>query len=309
MAQQLDDPQTWAWLIAAQGLAAYLNGDWRRAGELCDRSGAIFRTQCTGATWEVDTTTLLSLWSLQLRGELVELGRRWPVHLKEARERGDRYLETNLDTFLMSTLRLAADDPKGAEAELCRVMDQESHQSFRVQQNEWHGALIQIKLYCKEGAAAWDFLARRYAPLLIRSHLMHLQKIKMLFYERRARCALAAAADAADPGPLLRSARRDAKRLHREGMAWATALAYPIEAGIAAARGDRSRAATLFAAAVNHLEAVDMHLYAAASRRRLGELLGGDEGRAQVERADSWMRQQTIQDPARMAAIFAPVVA
>src|SRR5262249_35775537 len=53
MAQQLDDPQTWARLIAAQGLAAYLSGDWRRAGELCDRSAAIFRTQCTGATWEV----------------------------------------------------------------------------------------------------------------------------------------------------------------------------------------------------------------------------------------------------------------
>ena len=52
-----------------------------------------------------------------------------------------------------------------------------------------------------------------------------------------------------------------------------------------------------------------MNLYAAASRRRLGEILGGDEGRAQLERADSWMNQQGIRNPARMADVFAPVVA
>ena len=130
----------------------------------------------------------------------------------------------------------------------------------------------------------------------------------MIFYERRAHCALAAAADAADPGPLLRSAGRDARRLEREGMAWSMALARPIRAGIAAACGDRATAVRLFADAVSDLEAVDMNLYAAGRRRRLGELLGGAEGQAQVERADSWMRQQTIRDPARMANVFAAVV-
>ena len=111
------------------------------------------------------------------------------------------------------------------------------------------------------------------------------------------------------PGPLLESAGRDAGRLQREGMSWSRALAGPILAGVAAARGYRSRAATLVAEAVTQRESVEMNLYAAASRRRLGEILGEDEGRAQVERADSWMRQKGIQDPARMADVFAPVVA
>jgi hypothetical protein len=134
---------------------------------------------------------------------------------------------------------------------------------------------------------------------------MRIQKIKVFFYERRARCALAAAAVAERPGPLLKSAERDAQRLDSEGMAWSRALAYPIRAGIAAARGDRSGATRLFAAAVMHLGAVDMNLYAAASRRRLGELMERPEGFAEVERADSWMRQQNIQDPARVANVFA----
>jgi hypothetical protein len=129
-----------------------------------------------------------------------------------------------------------------------------------------------------------------------------------LFYELRARCALAAARGAADPNPLLRAAERDARRLDREGMAWSRALALPIRAGVATARGDRSLAATLFASAVTDLEAIDMNLFAAAARRRLGEILGGHEGKSHVEWANSSMCQQTIQNPARMADLFAPVV-
>ena len=86
-------------------------------------------------------------------------------------------------------------------------------------------------------------------------------------------------------------------------------MACPIKAGVAAARGHSSQAANLFALALTQLEAVDMHLYAAASRRRLGEILGGDDGKAQVDRADSWMREQSIQNPARIADVFTAVVA
>jgi serine/threonine protein kinase len=308
IAHRLDDPHTTGLVVVAQGIAAYFAGYWKRASELCDRAGVMLSTQCTGATWEVDRSRLFALWSLQFRGELAELGRRWPIVLQEARERGDRYLITNLNTLLLSTLRLAADDPEGAEVELRQVMGQWSQQGFHVQHNEAFGAEVQIRLYRGDGVGAWNFVSMHYAPSLVQSYLKRLQKIRVFFYERRARCALAAAQSAADPGPLVRSAERDAWRLGRERAAWSRALAYPIRAGVAAARGDRSRAANLFADAVTHLEAVDMNLYAAASRRRLGELLGGAEGQAQVERADSWMRQQTIRDPARMANVFAAVV-
>jgi hypothetical protein len=64
----------------------------------------------------------------------------------------------------------------------------------------------------------------------------------------------------------------------------------------------------LFAEAVQ-LDAVDMNLYAAASRHRLGEILRADEDRAQVERVDSGMKEQGIQKPVRIADVFAPVVA
>ena len=49
-----------------------------------------------------------------------------------------------------------------------------------------------------------------------------------------------------------------------------------------------------------------MGLFAAAARRRLGGLLGGDEGRALIAQADAWMAGQEIRNPARMAACIAP---
>ncbi len=308
IAQRLDNPQLWGRVFAAQGIAAYMSGQWKRAGELCERAEDIFRTRCTGVTFELDTMILFSLWSLQYRGEVAELGRRWPVVLKEAMERGDRHMVTNLNTFLMSTLRLAADDPEGAVAELRPALGQWTQQGFHIQHNEWFGAEVQIRLYRGDGNGAWNFFTTRYAAIPgsiapdadPEGQDILLREAGPLCARRGLRCRR--------PRPALRSAERDARRLDREGMPWSRALSLPIRAGVAAARGDKSRAATLFALAVKQLEAVDMNLYAAASRRRLGEILGGDQGRAQVEQADSWMNQQDIRNPARMADVFAPAV-
>jgi eukaryotic-like serine/threonine-protein kinase len=307
IAAQLDNPHLQGGVVLARGTGAYLMGRWKQSVELNDLAGFIFRTRCTGMTFEIDWSVLFSLWSLQFQGELAELGRRWPIALKEAQDRGDRHIVVNLNTMLMTTQRLAADDPEGALASLRPAIDLWTPRGFHTPHNEWFSAELHIRLYQRDGRGAWDFLTTQYWPPLRKSQRLRFhQKNRIFFYERRASCALAAAVDATDPAPLLRAAEIDARRLEREMMPWSTALSIPIRAAIASRRGNKSRAAELFAEAVKQLEAVDMNLYAAASRRRLGELLGGDEGQAQVELADSRMRQQGILKPAQMADVFAP---
>ena len=49
-----------------------------------------------------------------------------------------------------------------------------------------------------------------------------------------------------------------------------------------------------------------MNLYAAAARRRLGELLGGAAGRALIEDADRFFAGQNVKNPSRMVALIVP---
>jgi hypothetical protein len=78
-----------------------------------------------------------------------------------------------------------------------------------------------------------------------------------------------------------------------------------VEAGVAGVRGD-GRAADLLATATAELDAVDMPLAAAAARRRLGILLGGDRGRELAAAADGWMASRGVRNPARMTAALVP---
>ena len=295
-------------IVLARGMAAYFSGRWREATECFDRGLEVVRDHSTGFTWEINVANLYALWSLQFEGRIGEVSRRWPAFLEEARDRGDRHMVALLNSFLLSTLRLASDDPDGAERGLMQSMDWGPRQGFLVLNNEEFGAEVQNHLYRGDGAAAWDLIANRYAPSLARSHLLRFQKVRIFFYERRARCALAAVTSGGDPRRLLKAAEADARRLRRERMPWADALSRMVLAGLAATRGDRAGAREGFADAMQSLEGVDMHLHAATARRRLGEAMGGDQGRALVAEADEWMSREGIRNPERMADIFAPAV-
>ena len=89
-------------------------------------------------------------------------------------------------------------------------------------------------------------------------------------------------------------------------MPWIDPLARIIRAAIAVLRGDTPTAIQLLEDSVERFDQVDMSLHAAVARRRLGELLGGDAGRALVAQADSWMASQGIVNSSRMTALFAP---
>jgi hypothetical protein len=289
----------------ADAIAALMLGRWRAAREAFDRAEVIFRDRCTGVAWELDTVHNLALWATIYMGDFVELRRRWPVLLQEAQERGDLYAITTLNTHYMTLLRLADDDPAGARRELDAVMGRWSHRGFHVQHSTAFRAHVDIDLYRGDGLDAWRRIQRHRAAYR-RSMLLRVQLLRIEFFELRGRGALAAALTADRPGPLLRSAARDAKRLDREGEPWARAHAELLRAGIAAARGDNPRAIAHLSAAADQFEAVEMPLHAAAARRRLGELLGGVQGLEFTLQADEWMRAQTIRDPARMASVYAP---
>jgi eukaryotic-like serine/threonine-protein kinase len=310
LAQKVDDPYASAMVTLARGVAAYLEGRWRDAREDCDRAETIFRDRCTGVAWELDTASAFGLWSLSHLGEVAELCRRWPILLTQARERGDLYAVMNLSSYLMSVVRLAANDPQTARAELRATMAQWSRQGYHVQHNDALWAGVQIELYCGDGQSAWNLIHQSW-PALRRSLLLRVQFIRTSMNFLRARAALAAAVELKDSRQdearrLLAVAARAARSLEREGMPCPSAYSHMIRAGLAALRGDTARAAILLAETVERFDAVEMGLCAASVRRRLGELIGGDRGAADVAHADQWMIDQKIENPAAMASMILP---
>jgi eukaryotic-like serine/threonine-protein kinase len=311
LASRVEHPYALGMVALARGVSAYLEGRWSLAQLECDRAETIFRDRCTGVAWELDTAHAFALWGLSHQGAVAELARRWPILLNLARARGDLYAVMNLSSYIMSIVRLAADDPDTADRELRQTMSKWSREGYHVQHNDALWAAVQIELYRGDGVAAWGLIDRSW-PALRRSLLLRVQFIRTSMQFLRARAALAAAVAVRSTRPaearsLLAVAHRAARRLKGERMPCPTAYARLIRGALAAVGGDSSRANPLLTEAVACFEAVDMRLCAAAARRRLGEVLGGKRGQEEIDRADRWMSDQKIRNPARMVSmILAP---
>jgi eukaryotic-like serine/threonine-protein kinase len=308
LARRVEDPYASGMVALARGVCAYLEGHWTLAQSDCDRAETIFRDNCTGVAWELDTSHAFALWGLSHQGSIAELSRRWPILLDRARARGDLYSVMNLSSYIMSIVRLAADEPDIAYQELRQTMSQWSREGFHVQHNDALWAAVQIELYRGDGLAAWNLIDQSW-PALRRSLLLRVQFIRTSMTFLRARAALAAAVMVGRSRParvqsLLAVARRAARRLKRERMPCPTAYAQLVRGALAAIGGDRTRAVSLLTEAVACFEVVDMRLFATATRRRLGEQQGGSAGQAQIDRAARFMADESIKNPDRMAAMI-----
>jgi serine/threonine protein kinase len=292
-------------VLFSKGAAAFLVGDWQQSIVLCDRAEDVFRNSPRGVSWELNIIHSFALWSLTYRGDVAELTRRWRRLREEARERGDRYAQTILGTHIMSIARLAADEVEDAQNEVIEVIGGWSRHAYHVQHHNALLAQVHIHLYNGAASAAWSYVSERSRDYA-RSRLPYIQQLQVEMFNSRARSALALAAELADPQPLLRMAARDARRLERQKVPWVSAWAQLIRAGIASVEGNEDGARRLLSEAAAAFDAADMRLWAAAARRRLGQLQGGDEGHSLIEHANRWMTDQGVRRPDRIAAMYAP---
>ena len=136
--------------------------------------------------------------------------------------------------------------------------------------------------------------------------LLRIQVLRIEAMHLQARAALASAAGSNDKKHRLKMAANMARRIAKEKMAWALPFASLVRAGIAHQEGESLKAISLLSEAVENFDLADIELYAAATRYRLGELVGGERGQQLIKESDSWMRKQEIKDPATMTRMLAP---
>jgi hypothetical protein len=296
------------------GVFAFLRGEWAECRRRMDHAEATLRGQCTGVAWEIATAQMMATMSLVFMGELKLLKERLPSLLQEAEGRGDRYKGNDFRGRVAHLLPLIDDQPERAYAQVKMFLTHSPGRAYHL--HHWWALLARLEtdFYCGRGRAAWAEVSRQWGPFR-RTLATRVQFLNILSRHHRASAALVFAEDCnlrnRERRRLIRTAEREAARIEREQMPWGLGLAALLRAGVAARRGNTGEAARLLTAAETILESTDMPLYAAAARRRRGELIAGDEGdegRALIADSDFFMLKQEIRNPGRMAAMLAPGV-
>ena len=308
LAHRVNRPHAIAMIEFASGLSAYLQGRWKEGWIRAEVAERILRERCTGVTWELDMTHIYSLRALYYLGRISLLSSRVPVLVREALERDDLFAATSLRTRHAYVAWLAANEPGRARDELREAMSQWSSREFQMQHYFSLVAEAEIALFEGQGTAARRNLHGQWAGLQ-RSLVLRAQVFRVESRYLQGRCALSAALEmggSAEADSLLRSSEREASAIESENLAWGNPLGKLLCAGATSMRGRVDRAVHLLEGAEKEFSLADMALHAAIAKRRRGELIGGDPGRALVDESETWMRGEQIRNPQGMAMMLAP---
>jgi serine/threonine protein kinase len=307
LCRQIGHPHLLGLSKLCRATAFYFAGQFRPAVREAEESEKIFREQCTGVTWEIDTSQIYSVYSLEYLGNLRELATRIPLLQRQAEERGDLYHVIHF-AARPNILWLAQDDPDLAQRYLASVAANRPREAgfektFHFPQFVDLYARSQIDLYRGYGVDSW-VRAREIRPEMAR-WMARVQLVRVEILHLHARCGLAAAAETGDKETLA-AVHRDADRIFSERMPWSHPLAESLQAGAYAIQGRVDQSRELFESAVRNFEKAELSLYAAAAKRRLGELTGGDAGRAMINESDEWMWSQGVKYPDRLTRVLTP---
>lgn len=288
-------PHARGMMSLSRGWVAFLLADFPGALHWCDDAEPTFRDRCTGVWWELVLTRTMITWALTHCGRVRELQDRIRELEPESRARGDHFMITNLLAFPMPLERLLAGDPDGAADRLEEAMRLWPYRGYHIQHVSVLFSRAQQALYLGDGARACAAVNAEW-PAMLRSLQTQNQQTRVMLRDVRARGAVAAAAAGVDRSRHLARAERDLRSLRRERTPWVTAFADRLDGAIAMVRGDVSRAADRWQTAIPSLDAAGLALSAAALRRRLGALIGGDDGARVTSEGDRVMRERLVAD-------------
>jgi len=297
-----DDVIGRAFALGTKGVSLFLRGHWRQALEKQDVAYAQYPNNRAG--WHANGQ-LFAIWALQYLGRIEEFRERHRRVLLDAEQRGDLYQTVNLRIGYSNLAWLVDDDVEAARRHVREAISAWSFQGYHLQHYRAMLAEVNIELYTSHHAEAYERIVRDWARLK-RSFLLSVQYVRADAHFARARAAIASCDAAPNKRARLAEAERLARRLARERMAWIRPLESIIRAGVALALDDRTLAAIWLRRALEQADAAEMAMHAGAIRHQLGSLLGGEEGRELVTRADEEMKRHGIRVPARLAAMLVP---
>lgn len=291
--------------VGIRGLCAFNLGRFAECIDLCAQAELVYRDECVGFRFERGTAQLYQCFAMALGGHVRDMMRKFPQLVKEAYDRGDLFLATNLRVALGMYVPLMEDDSEGAYREVESAMASWPQEGFHLPHCNAMSTMAYIDMYRGEGTVAYRRVEAAW-PALVGSKLLMVQIMRALSWSCRGRAALCAYRATGDREALA-IARRARRVLMREKVGYCTSMGLVIDAGLAYVAGDHDGALARLQRAETESEEAGALLHARATRWSRGFILGGDEGAELRRTAGAMFRAEGAVHPEGVARIFAPV--
>ncbi len=296
-------PHALALVALVDALADYLAGRYREAARHAERAEQMLREECRGVSFELSNAQILGQLCRHDTGQWQSWRDRLPELLSDAKRRRDQASLNAFESRLLYWERLLCDEPDAARAHVESVSERVGPATFGMYAFNLLCAHTEIDLYVGDPNAHARVM--RAWPAIERAHLLRARAIWPRAYSIRARAALGSAYLLPHlRKALLADAQRATEALASDKTERSHALAELFRSGIHDIANERELAMQRFGEAALACESCHMPQLAAAARRRQGMLLGGEEGRAIVVRAERWLREQGAVDPGRICAVL-----
>lgn len=306
IAERTGDVNAKAIVRMSDALACFLAGRWRQGQLKAEQAESMLRTHCTGSFWERSTTVFIATGALAYLGDIPELAARAFQEWRDAEDRGDLYAALNVCSGSQNIAWLALESPEAARSVTETAIRKWSRSGVHLQHYNDMFAQANIDLFEGKCRDASDRIARAFR-LAEEARLLDIQQNRVEMLDLRGRAAIASLADRpSDSRRLIAVATESVDRIRGEHMFWSNPLADRLEACILIARGRDREATTLLRKAVSGFDFAEMGLFSAVTRRCLGRVVGGEEGRRLVGEADAWMVRMGIESPDRFEAMYCP---
>jgi predicted Ser/Thr protein kinase len=304
LATPLNEPELSGWVKEMRGCVLVHEGRFAEARPVLREALDWFTTRCKGVPFELACGRGYDLNAANHLGQFAEISRSASAIVDDSLRRGDMYQASGVASFAMPgwLAHRGLAYARGRFGEAKRLFRPQT--SFQWADYLMLMAELSLALYEGQPERGVALAAARW-PALERSQLLRMQIARAMMVYCRAGCRLAASSPQR-PSVELSLVAAAARTLRKTPLMHAHGWAAVLEAGLAQRNRRAGRAAEQLGLAITRLDASGLRMFAAAARRRLGQILGGQQGAASLREAELAMVTEGIVDIEATTEMLAP---
>jgi hypothetical protein len=304
LADDVAEPELNGWVQEIRGCVLVHEGRFAEARPVLCAAVEWLETRCKGVPFELACGRGYDLNAANHLGDFAEISRKASTIVENSMRRGDMYQASGVASFAVQGWL--------AHRGLGHAQDRfgEAKRQFQPQTNfQWADFLMlvaELYLALYQGTPRTGLLlAGQRWPALERSQLLRMRIADAMIQYCRAGCVLAAARQG-DQDAEIGLVSAAVRRLKKSPLIYARGWAAVLDAGLSQGSRYPDRAAASLRSAINCFDASGLRMYAAAARRRLGRIIGGDEGARSLAQAETVMAAEGVVDLEATTEMLAP---